>query len=68
MPVGKEQKLYEVGATDAVCHCPQQNIQPFKKIQTIWQKDTRLGFKSKFMCRIIKFSSHQTTMFGSIVA
>jgi len=44
-PEGNEPKLYEAGSTtNAVCHCPRQNSQPFKKVQAIWEKDKKKGW------------------------
>jgi len=41
---GKERKLFEAGAKiETDCHCPQQNMQPFKKAVAIWEKDKQQG-------------------------
>ena len=42
---GQERKLYETGSTtEAICHCPRQNMQPFKEVRAIWQNDKRKGW------------------------
>jgi len=39
---GKERKLFEAGSKiETDCHCPQQNMQPFKKVVAIWEKDKK---------------------------
>jgi len=41
-PDGEERKLYETGSTTHTsCHCPRQNMRPFKRVEAIFEKDKK---------------------------
>ena len=42
---GQERQLYETGSTtEAICHCPRQNMQPFKEVSVIMQRNEPKGW------------------------